>query len=197
MAFTNYESKEINCKIVYFGPRGAGKSENIRAIYRDTSRELQAGLLEMSEADEPLRSAHFFEFLPVSIGHIGQFHFKMHLYTLPVLGLYETVPSVILKGIDGFVFVADSRIDALQENMLSWEQTKRLLSSEGYQMSDLPRVIQYNWRDSKDALPVDVLRRELNPTNAAECEAVAKDSRGPMDTLHAMSKLVLQKLGER
>jgi signal recognition particle receptor subunit beta len=194
MAFTNFDSKEINCKIAYFGPRSAGKSENLRAVFRGTSKELQAGLLELEE--NAGYSSHFFEFLPVSIGHVGQFHFKMHLYTLPLVGLYETVHSVLLKGLDGFIFVADSRIDAMPANIAAWEQAKALLASEGISFPDLPRVVQYNRRDDREALPIDVLRHELNPTNLPDQEAIAKEGKGTMETLHTMSKLVLKRLGE-
>jgi signal recognition particle receptor subunit beta len=191
MAFTNYETKEINCKIVLFGAPGAGKTENLRAVFKGTSRELQAGLLELG-TERP--SSHFFEFLPVSIGFVGKFHFKMHLYTLPADGLYETVNSVILKGLDGYIFIADSRIDAMPDNIEAVAHMKRLLGEEGYNVADLPRVIQYNKRDCKDIVGLDVLRQELNPTQAPDHEAVATEGKGTLETLQSMTKLVVQRL---
>lgn len=191
MAFTNYETKEINCKVVYFGSRGAGKTENFRSIFKNTSKELQAGLLEIGDARE---SSHFFEFLPVSIGFVGQYHFKMHLYTLPFQGLYETVNSVILKGIDGYVFVADSRLEAMAANIQALTELKSVLTDEGYNVSELPRVFQYNKRDRQGVVSLDILRQELNPTAAPDHEAIATESKGTLETLQSMSKLVLQKL---
>ena len=144
MAFTNFDSKEINCKIVYFGAQGSGKTENLRSIYSSTSQDIQSGLLEFAQ-DELDRK--FFDFLPVSLGHVNDFHVKLHLYTLPHNPLYETVSSVILKGIDGYVFVVDSRFDAMGENIEALLSAKKLLSQDGSNPNDLPLVIQYNKRD--------------------------------------------------
>jgi signal recognition particle receptor subunit beta len=191
MAFTNYETKEINCKVIYFGARGAGKTENLRSIFKSTSKELQAGLLEMEDSKH---GKHFFEFLPVSIGYVGQYHFKMHLYTLPLSGLYETVNTVILKGVDGYIFVADSRLEAMAANIKAQQDLKHLLTDEGYNVAELPRVIQYNKRDAREIVSLDILRQELNPSAAPDHEAVATDSKGTLETLQSMSKIVLQRL---
>src|SRR5689334_9361348 len=113
MAFTNFDTKEINCKIIYFGSRGAGKTENMRSILANTSMEVKSGLLELDEGSGPTR---FFDFLPISLGHVKDFHLKLHLFTLPANPLYESVSSVILKGVDGFVYIADSRVEAMADN---------------------------------------------------------------------------------
>lgn len=191
MAFTNFDTKEINCKIVYFGPRGSGKTENLRSIYKNTSSDMRSGLIELEEARGPTK---FFDFLPVSLGHVKDFHLKLHLFTLPTNPLYESVNSVILKGIDGFVFVADSRVELMADNIQSLAEARRMLAGEGYNVGDMPRVIQYNKRDLRDLVPLDVLRHELNPGNIPDQKAVARDSLGTMETLQAMSKLVLKKI---
>jgi hypothetical protein len=191
MAFTNFDTKEINCKIIYFGPRGAGKTENLRSIYKNSADELRSGLLELDESLGPTR---FFDFLPISMGQLRDFHLKLHLFTIPANPLYESVLSVILKGVDGFVFVADSRVEAMADNVDAMSAARRLLAEQGHNVSDMPRVIQYNKRDLNDVLPLELLRQELNPGQIPDQKAVASQSIGTMETLQAMAKLVLKKI---
>ncbi len=192
MAFTNFDTREINCKVLYFGPRGAGKTENLRSIYKNTSAEVRSGLLELDDAEGgPTR---FFDFLPISLGHVKDFHIKLHLYTLPTNSLYDSVTTVILKGIDGFVFVADSRVEAMADNADSLGNARRLLTEEGYNVADMPRVLQFNKRDLPDVLPVEILRQELNPGAVPDHKAVATQGVGTMETLQSMAKLILRKL---
>jgi len=191
MTFTNYDTKEINCKVVYFGPRGCGKTENLRSVFRTTSKEVRSGVLELTEEASP---TPFFDFLPVSLGHVNDYHLKLHLYAMSTAVYYETVTSVLLKGVDGFVFVADSRIEALADNIRTMGEVKNLLTDHGYNVADMPRVIQYNKRDLNDVVPVDLLRQELNPTATYDHEAVATQSRGTVDTLQSLAKLLLSKL---
>lgn len=191
MAFTNFETKEINCKIIYFGPRGAGKTENLRSIYKNSSADVRNGLIELDEGQGATR---FFDFLPLSMGQIRDFHLKLHLFTLPANPLYESVQSVILKGVDGFVFVADSRVEAMADNVDGMSAARRILAAQGYNVSDMPRVIQYNKRDLGDVLPLELLRQELNPGQLPDQKAVASQSIGTMETLQAMAKLVLKKI---
>jgi signal recognition particle receptor subunit beta len=191
MAFTNFETKEINCKIVYFGPRAAGKTANLRSVYSQTSAEVRSGLLELGEQDGPTT---FFDFLPISLGQVRDFHLKLHLFTLPANPLYESVASVVLRGLDGVVFVADSRIEALPENIEVWDSMRRIVTKEGYAFTDVPKVVQYNKRDIKDAVPIDILRSELNSVQAPEHEAIATQSIGTMETLQSMAKLVIKQL---
>lgn len=193
MAFTNYESKEINCKVVYFGAPGSGKTTNLRSIFSDTSSEVQSGLLEFDDVVAPTR---YFDFLPISLGYIQDFHVKMHLYTLPNNTLYETTRSVILKGMDGYVFVADSSMEAMINNLDAHQQTQATLRHEGIEPLEIPRVFQYNKRDLADAVPVGVLRRELNVHGAPDIECIAKNSQGTLETLQQMAKLILQGMGQ-
>lgn len=191
MAFTNFDTKEINCKVLYFGPRSSGKTETLRSVYKSTSAEVRSGLLELEESGGPTR---FFDFLPISLGHIKDFHLKLHLFTLPTNSLYESVSSVILKGVDGFVFVADSRIEAMADNVDGMKTARRLLTEEGYNVADMPRVVQYNKRDLGDLVPLEILHAELNPGNVPEHKSVATQSIGTMEALQSMAKLVLRKL---
>jgi signal recognition particle receptor subunit beta len=191
MAFTNFDTKEINCKILYLGPRSAGKTENLRSIFKNTSAEVKSGLLEL---EEPGAQTRFFDFLPISLGHVRDFHLKLHLFTLPGNSLYESVASVILKGVDGFVYVADSRIESMADNVEGLTATRRMLTEEGYNVADMPRVFQYNKRDLADLVSIDVLRQELNPGSHPEHKAVATKSIGTMETLQSMAKLILKKI---
>lgn len=191
MAFTNFDTKEINCKIIYFGPEGSGKTENLRSIYRQTSPDGTGSMMDFEEAAGPTR---FFDFLPVSLGHIREFHVKLHLFTLPANRMYDSVRQVILKGVDGFVFVADSRIESMTQNVSCLNECHKLLVAEGYQMGDLAKVIQYNKADLPNLIPSKVLRRELNAAGVADQEAVATKMLGTLETLNALGQQVLKKL---
>lgn len=191
MAFTNFDTKEINCKVIYFGPRSAGKTENLRSVLKNTANELRSGLLELDAAEG---STKFFDFLPISLGHVRDFHIKLHLFTLPTNPLYQSVTSVILKGVDGFVYVADSRVEAMADNVEGLRNAQRFLMDEGYNVTDMPRVIQYNKRDLSDLLPIELLRQELNPGHLPDHKAIAAQGVGTMETIQSMAQLVLKKI---
>lgn len=191
MAFTNHETKEINCKIIYFGPSGSGKTENLRSILRLTLPEAKSGVFSLQPKDE---SSVFFDFLPVSLGHVKGYHIKLHLFSLSLNSPFETTTTLMLKGLDGYVFVADSRVDYLAENVEALSKMERLLRDQGYNIMDLAKVVQYNKRDVEPRIPLDVLSRELNPSEAADCEAIAVESVGSIETLQSMAKQVLRKL---
>lgn len=190
MAFTNFDTKEINCKIVYFGPKGAGKSANLRSILAKSSSEVKAGLFEI----EDVGSTPYFEFLPVSLGYVKDYHIKLHLYTLPPFSLYESVVSTILKGIDGWVFVCDSRQEALYDNVSALEKARALLAAEGLNLGELPFVMQYNHTDAVRRVPLDLLRRDLNPQMLPDREAAAPNHLGTLETLHLMADQILAQL---
>jgi hypothetical protein len=192
MAFTNFETKEINCKILYLGPSGAGKSSNLRAIFNQTSPEVKAGLLELSE--EGVGRSVFFEFLPVSVGFVRNYHLKLHLYTIPAQSLYDTVRSVIMKGVDGFVFVADSSPEKLACNVEELQIVRKIFSEEGLVHADMPSVIQYNKRDMAGAVPVEVLRSELNPSRHVDVEACAKHGLGVLESLQEIAAQVIRRM---
>ncbi|MEZ4741582.1 MAG: GTPase domain-containing protein [Bdellovibrionota bacterium] len=191
MAFTNFDTKEINCKVVYFGPEGAGKTTNFRSIYNATASEVQSGLLELGSQDD---EEYYFKFLPISMGHVKDFHLKIHLFILPKHDFCETVSSVVLKGMDGYVFVTDSQVEKMADNIECMSLTKKLMSDYGYNLSDMPKVIQYNKRDLSNTIPIDILRKEFNPTNFPEQEAIASKALGTMETLQSMAKQVIRRL---
>lgn len=195
MAFTNFETQEINCKILYGGPKGSGKTANLRSLLQKTSADVKTGVLELGDVPGPTQ---FFDFLPISLGQVNGFHLKLHLITLPQNSIYETLPGILVRGIDGIVFVADSRIESMVDNIEALVAMRRFLSEEGYSVADLPKVLQYNKRDLKDIAPLEVLRQELNPGRDPEIEAVALQNVGTLETLHAMARQTLLRLsGQR
>ncbi|MCX6123955.1 MAG: gliding-motility protein MglA [Proteobacteria bacterium] len=191
MAFTNFESKEIHCKVIYFGAPGSGKTANLKSIFTSTSAEVQSGLIELQDEGG---STLFFDFLPLSLGRIRDFHLKLHLFTIPLNSLYQTVPSVILKGVDGFVFVADSRVECMADNAEYLQRCRKIFLDEGFNVTELPRVIQYNKRDLPGAVPVEILRQELNPSGTLDFEAVATKGKGVVETLEGLARLMTKHL---
>src|SRR5580698_2461126 len=170
MSFINYSSREINCKIVYYGPGLCGKTTNLQYIYNKTNPETKGKLISLStETDRTL----FFDFLPLSLGEIRGFKTRFHLYTVPGQVFYDASRKLILKGVDGVVFVADSQVERMEANIESMENLSINLSEQGYDLEKLPFVIQYNKRDLPNVSSVEELRQTLNPANVPEFEACA------------------------
>ncbi|MBC7660301.1 MAG: gliding-motility protein MglA [Chitinophagaceae bacterium] len=191
MAYANFETREIHCKILYVGAKGSGKTENLKSIYHKTQVRLTH---EPMTFEDKLNAP--FEFIPLSIGQLKDFHVKLHIYTLPEHNLYPTFNMVVTRGIDGLVFVVDSSLSALQDNIDAWVKLKETLTQEGYNLSALPRVLQYNKRDEPDALTLEALRSEFNTHGLADVEAVATQHLGTMETVQKISGLVLDELGK-
>jgi signal recognition particle receptor subunit beta len=191
MSFINYLSREINCKIVYYGPGLCGKTTNLQWIYQRTAPEAKGKMISLAtEQDRTL----FFDFLPLSLGEIRGFKTRFHLYTVPGQVFYDASRKLILKGVDGVVFVADSQVDRMEANLESLENLQLNLSEQGYQLEKVPYVIQYNKRDLPNIATVEELRELLNPMRVPEYEAVASRGTGVFDTLKAVAKLVLTEL---
>lgn len=191
MSLINYASREINCKIVYYGPGLGGKTTNIKYIYSKISPGIRGKLISLAtELDRTL----FFDFLPVDVGTIKGFKTRFHLYTVPGQVYYNASRKLILKGIDGIIFVADSQIERFDDNINSRENMKENLAILGLYINNLPLVIQYNKRDLPNISPIDKLSGVLNPINAPYFEAVATQGIGVFDTLKACSKLVIRTL---
>ena len=191
MSFINYLSREINCKIVYYGPGLCGKTTNLQWIYQRTAPEAKGKMISLAtEQDRTL----FFDFLPLSLGEIRGFKTRFHLYTVPGQVFYDASRKLILKGVDGVVFVADSQIERMEANMESLENLQHNLAEQGYQLEKIPYVIQYNKRDLPNIAPVQELRDLLNTTRVPDYEAVASRGVGVFDTLKAVAKLVLTEL---
>lgn len=191
MSFINYSSREINCKIVYYGPGLCGKTTNLQYIYKKTKPEAKGKMISLATETE---RTLFFDFLPLSLGDIRGFKTRFHLYTVPGQVFYDASRKLILKGVDGVVFVADSQYERSDANVESFENLKDNLSEQGYNIDTLPYVIQYNKRDLPNAASVSELRQALNPKNVPDFEAVASTGQGVFETLKAIAKLVLVEL---
>ncbi len=188
MSFINYASREINCKIVYYGPGLCGKTTNLQFIYQQTAPEARGKMISLSTETE---RTLFFDFMPLSLGEIRGFKTRFHLYTVPGQVFYDASRKLILKGVDGVVFVADSHEERMDANAESLENLRINLKEQGYDLDKLPYIIQYNKRDVPGAMPVEELRRELNPANVPEFEACATSGEGVFETLKAVAKLIL------
>lgn len=191
MSFINYSSREINCKIVYYGPGLCGKTTNLQYIYAKTNPEAKGKMISLeTETERTL----FFDFLPLSLGEIRGFKTRFHLYTVPGQVFYDASRKLILKGVDGVVFVADSQVERMDANIESLENLRDNLREQGYDLDKLPYVVQYNKRDLPTAVDADYLRGALNPTRVPDYEAVATTGIGVFDTLKAVAKQVLIEL---
>ena len=188
MSFINYASREINCKIVYYGPGLCGKTTNLQFVYQKTAPDAKGKMISLATETE---RTLFFDFLPLSLGEIRGFKTRFHLYTVPGQVFYDASRKLILKGVDGVIFVADSQEERIEANIESLENLRLNLSEQGYDLDKLPYIIQYNKRDVPGALSVEELRRELNPTNVPEFEACATTGEGVFETLKAVAKLIL------
>ncbi len=191
MTFINYASREINCKIVYYGPGLGGKTTNLQYIY-DTSAAQQKGKL-ISLATETERTL-FFDFLPLELGTVRGFKARFHLYTVPGQVFYDASRKLILKGVDGVVFVADSQRERMDANLESLWNLEENLKSHGYDFSKIPYALQLNKRDLPDVLSLEDLKRELVRKDEPIIEAVAPKGVGVFETLKAVAKQVLTDL---
>ena len=195
MSFINYSSREINCKLVYYGPGLCGKTTNLQYIYNKTNPEAKGKMISLATETE---RTLFFDFLPLALGKVRGFQTRFHLYTVPAQLLYERTRVAVLNGADGVVFVADSQRHKLEENIRSLRELAVNITRQNKKFQEFPLVLQYNKRDVPGALPVQKLDEFLNPPslglNWQRFEAVATSGRGVFDTLKAISKLVISKL---
>ena len=191
MTFINYASREINCKIVYYGPGLGGKTTNIKFVYEKTNPNAKGKLISLAtETDRTL----FFDFLPVDLGEVRGFKTRFHLYTVPGQVYYNASRKLILKGVDGVVMVADSQVERMEANLESLDNLRINLGEQGYDLAKVPYVVQYNKRDLPNAAPLDEMRRLLNPMGVPDFEASATVGTGVFETLKAVAKGVLNDL---
>jgi signal recognition particle receptor subunit beta len=188
MSFVNYHTKEINCKIVYYGPGLGGKTTNIQYIYQKTSSQNKGQMITLNTENE---RTLFFDFLPLDLGEIRGFKTRFHLYTVPGQVFYEASRKLILRGVDGLVFVADSQVERMEANLESYQGLERNLAEQGYDVSKVPMVMQWNKRDLPNIVPVEDLQFQLNKRKFPAFEAVATNGQGVFDTLKMVSKSVL------
>lgn len=193
MSLINYSSREINCKIVYYGPGLCGKTTNIQYVYDKVAPETKGKLITLAtEMDRTL----FFDFLPLELGTVKGFKTRFHLYTVPGQVYYDASRKLILRGVDGLVYVADSQTARYDANIESLYNLHENLESYNLKLDDIPFVLQYNKRDMPDIIPVDELEQELNPEGFPSFNAVAINGVGVFDTLKGVAKMVLKKLSE-
>lgn len=191
MSFIDPQSKEIHCKIGYFGPLSSGKSTNLQQIYAKTAPEHRSQFITLNEKDE---KTLFFDFLPLSLGEVKGYRIRLHLYTIPTEKPFEASRGLILKGIDGAVFVADSQVERVEGNLQSWKDFQASLKEQEVDLKHLPIIIQCNKRDLKNILPVEDLRHIFNGQELPVIEAVAIKGQGVMETLQMAAKAVLRSL---
>ena len=191
MSFINYSSREINCKIVYYGPGLCGKTTNLQYIYKKTNPDSKGKMISLATETE---RTLFFDFLPLALGEIRGFKTRFHLYTVPGQVFYDASRKLILKGVDGVVFVADSQIERMEANIESIENLRINLAEQEYDLDKIPFVIQYNKRDLPNVVPLEEMKKALNPTTVPDFEAVAMEGAGVFDTLKAIAKLVIMEL---
>ena len=194
MTFINYASKEINCKIVYYGPGLGGKTTNLQFIYTKTAPEAKGKMISLAtEADRTL----FFDFLPLDLGTIRGFTTRFHLYTVPGQVFYDASRKLILKGADGVVFVSDSQEERMEANIESIRNLETNLEEHGLDLKTIPYALQFNKRDLPSALPVEEMYRSLNYKREPTFEAVATEGVGVFDTLKSVAKQILVELKKR
>jgi mutual gliding-motility protein MglA len=191
MSFINYNAKEIHCKIVYYGPSLGGKTTNLQWIYQKSLARDKSDLVELPT---DIERTLFFDFLPMDIGEIRGFNTRFHLYTVPGQVVYDASRRLILKGLDGVVFVADSQAERMEENMQSLANLERNLEQQGYDIKNVPLVFQYNKRDLPNSLPISQLRNSLNRFNAPDFEGTAREGGGVFEALKTASKAIITTL---
>ncbi len=193
MTFINYSSREINCKLVYYGPGLCGKTTNLEYVFEKTNPNNKGKLISLAtETDRTL----FFDFLPLELGKVRGFQTRFHLYTVPGQVFYDASRKLILKGVDGVVFVADSQEARMEANVESLRNLDQNLKEQGYNLKELPYVLQLNKRDLPTALPAEEMIKRLKFKDEPVYEAVAVTGQGVFETLKAIAKQVLIRLRE-
>jgi small GTP-binding protein len=191
MTFINYASREINCKIVYYGPGLCGKTTNLQYIYDKTNPGAKGKLISLAtETDRTL----FFDFLPLELGTVRGFKTRFHLYTVPGQVFYDASRKLILKGVDGVIFVADSQVERMDANVEAVDNLQVNLKSQGYDLMNIPYVLQLNKRDLPNVESVEEMKRLLMKKNEPVFEAVAAKGPGVFESLKGVAKLVLSEL---
>jgi signal recognition particle receptor subunit beta len=188
MSFINYSSREINCKIVYYGPGLGGKTTNLIYIYKKTSPDSKGKMISLATETE---RTLFFDFLPLSLGNIRGFKVRFHLYTVPGQVFYDASRKLILRGVDGVVFVADSQVERMEANIESIDNLRKNLQDQGFNLDAISYTIQYNKRDLPNVVPIEEMNRVLNPKGVPHFEGVATIGKGVFENLKEVAKQVI------
>jgi len=191
LSFINFAAREINCKIVYYGAGLGGKTTNLQVIYQKTADQQKGKMISLATETE---RTLFFDFLPLDLGSVRGFKTRIHLYTVPGQVFYDASRKLILRGVDGIVFVADSQEQRMDANVEALENLMSNLKEHGYDFNKIPYVLQLNKRDLPNILSVDLLATELRKKNEAIVEAVAFQGVGVFETLKEVAKQVLTEL---
>jgi len=191
LTFINYVAREINCKIVYYGPGLGGKTTNLQYLYDITNSENKGKLVSLATETE---RTLFFDFLPIDLGQIRGLRTRFHLYTVPGQVFYDASRKLILRGVDGVVFVADSQEERLDANLESIANLEQNLKEHGFDIGKIPYVLQLNKRDLPNALPSEQLKKLLLVKGEPVFEAVATTGTGVVDTLKGVARQVLVEL---
>src|SRR2546428_5880149 len=191
MSFINYMAREINCKLVYYGPGLCGKTTNLQYIYERTNPAAKGKLISLATETE---RTLFFDFLPLSLGEVRGLKARFQLYTVPGQVFYDASRKLILRGVDGVAFVADSQEERMDANLEALENLKGNLKEHGYDLMKIPYVLQFNKRDLPTALPVEYLKKALLKKGEPVCEAIAFQGVGVFETLREVGRQVLIEL---
>jgi len=191
LSFINFAAREINCKIVYYGAGLGGKTTNLQVIYQKTADQQKGKMISLATETE---RTLFFDFLPLDLGSVRGFKTRIHLYTVPGQVFYDASRKLILRGVDGIVFVADSQEQRMDANVEALENLMSNLKEHGYDFNKIPYVLQLNKRDLPNILPVEMLATELRKKNEPIVEAVAFQGVGVFETLKEIAKQVLTEL---
>jgi len=194
MASLNYASRELSVKIVYYGPGLSGKTTNLKVIHQKTPDERKSSMTSLAtDTDRTI----YFDFLPLDLGKICGFTVKLHLYSVPGQSYYNATRKLVLRGVDGIVFVADSARDKLEENIESFQNMEDNLIAYKYKLEDIPMVIQYNKRDLPHIHSVDTLNQHVNKYNLPWTKAVANKSNGVFDTLKLIGRMTVDQVEKK
>ena len=191
LSFINFAAREINCKIVYYGAGLGGKTTNLQVIYQKTADQQKGKMISLATETE---RTLFFDFLPLDLGSVRGFKTRIHLYTVPGQVFYDASRKLILRGVDGIVFVADSQEQRMDANVEALENLMSNLKEHGYDFNKIPYVLQLNKRDLPNILSTEALNKELRKKNEAVVEAVAFQGTGVFETLKEIAKQVLTEL---
>ena len=191
LSFINFAAREINCKIVYYGAGLGGKTTNLQVIYQKTAEQQKGKMISLATETE---RTLFFDFLPLDLGSVRGFKTRIHLYTVPGQVFYDASRKLILRGVDGIVFVADSQEQRMDANVEALDNLMSNLQEHGYDFNKIPYVLQLNKRDLPNILSPEALNKELRKKNEAVVEAVAFQGVGVFETLKEIARQVLTEL---
>jgi signal recognition particle receptor subunit beta len=194
MASINYALKEISCKVVYYGPGMCGKTTNLQYIHQHTMDDKRGNMVSLATPGE---RTLFFDFLPLEASQIHGFRTKFQLYTVPGQVMYNSTRKLVLRGVDGVIFVCDSQWEKMRENLESFRNLQENLTSYGYSLETTPYVVQYNKRDLANIGPTDYMQYVVNPRQVPHFEAIAIQGEGVFETLNCICSLVLGQMSQK